>query len=51
MRNLYYHCFRTHLSLTMDCPEPRPIQPQGSGKVVAVPEVGGLHHHDERQAA
>jgi transposase InsO family protein len=47
----YYHRFRTHLSLAMDCPEPRPIQPLGSGKVVAVPEVGGLHHHDERQAA
>jgi hypothetical protein len=21
------------------------------GKVIAVPEVGGLHHHDERQQA
>ena len=47
----YYHRFRTHLSLAMDCPEPRPIQQLGSGKVVAVPEVGGLHHHYERQAA
>lgn len=47
----YYHRFRTHLSLAMDCPEPRPIQPLGSGQGVAVPEVGGLHHHDERQAA
>jgi putative transposase len=47
----YYHRWRTHLSLAMDCPEPRPIQQLGRGKVVAVPEVDGLHHHDEWQAA
>jgi putative transposase len=43
----YYHGWRTHLSLTMDCPEPRPVYPPEHGKVVAVPEVGGLHHHYE----
>jgi putative transposase len=47
----YYHRFRTHLSLTMDCPEPRPVHPPEYGKVIAVPEVGGLHHHYERRAA
>jgi putative transposase len=47
----YYHCFRTHLSLAMDCPEPRPIHPPERGQVIAVPEVGGLHHHYERHAA
>jgi putative transposase len=47
----YYHCFRTHLSLEMDCPVPRPIQPPEHGKVTAVPEVGGLHHHYARRAA
>jgi putative transposase len=47
----YYHRFRTHLSLAMDCPEPRPVHPPALGKVVAVPEVGGLHHHYERRAA
>jgi len=47
----YYHRFRTHLSLAIDCPEPRPIQLPESGKVIAVPEVGGLHHHYERVAA
>jgi putative transposase len=47
----YYHQWRTHLSLMMDCPEPRPIQPLGGGKVIAVPEGGGLHHHYERRAA
>jgi putative transposase len=28
-----------------------PIQPPANSRVIAVPEVGGLHHHDERQAA
>lgn len=47
----YYHRWRTHLSLAMDCPEPRPILAADRGKVIAVPEVGGLHHHYERVAA
>ena len=47
----YYHCFRTHLALEMDCPVTRPLQPPERGKIIAVPEVGGLHHHYERQAA
>ena len=46
-----YHRLRTHLSLVMDCPYPRAIEPPEIGRVVALPEVGGLHHHDERQAA
>jgi transposase InsO family protein len=47
----YYHRFRTHLSLTMDCPQPRPVHSPACGKVMVVPEVGGLHHHYERRAA
>jgi transposase InsO family protein len=47
----YYHDWRTHLSLAMDCPKPRPIQPPDGGQVITVPEVGGLHHHYERRAA
>jgi putative transposase len=47
----YYHGWRTHLSLAMNCPEPRPVSPPDRGRVIAVPEVGGLHHHYERQAA
>jgi hypothetical protein len=35
----------------MDCPELRPVHPPEQGKVIAVPEVGGLHHHYERRAA
>ena len=47
----YYYHWRTHLSLAMDCPEPRPVRSADEGRVIAVPEVGGLHHHYERQAA
>ena len=47
----YYHRWRTHLSLDMDCPEPRDTQGAEAGEVIGVPEVGGLHHHRERRAA
>jgi len=47
----YYHRFRTHLSLDMDCPHPRAVEPPEVGKVMAQPEVEGLHHHYMRQAA
>jgi putative transposase len=47
----YYHRWRTHLSLEMDTPDPRPIQGPEVGCIVELPEVGGLHHHYERLAA
>lgn len=47
----YYHRWRTHLSLAMDCPEPQPVLPPERGAVVEMPEVGGLHHHYGRLAA
>jgi len=47
----YYHRFRTHLALNMDCPVTRAVKPPECGHVRAVPEVGGLHHHYERIAA
>ncbi len=47
----YYHRSRTHLSLGKDTPEGRSVQPDGSGKIVAFPQVGGLHHRYERVAA
>ena len=47
----YYHRSRTHPSLGKDAPEPRDVQPPGLGKIVALPEVGGLHHRYERRAA
>ena len=47
----YYHKTRTHLSLSKDCPESRPIHPPAAGKIIAFPEVGGLHHRYERRTA
>jgi hypothetical protein len=46
----YYHEWRTHLSLNKDCPETRPILPPAAGKIVAVAQLGGLHHRYERRA-
>jgi putative transposase len=37
--------------LGKDSPEPRAIQPPEMGSVVAIPQVGGLHHRYERRAA
>src|SRR3989442_10912935 len=47
----YYHASRTHLALGKDAPEPRPVEPPERGDIVAVPQVGGLHHRYIRCAA
>jgi putative transposase len=47
----YYERSRTHLSLGKDAPVSRPIQPVEEGRIVAIPQVGGLHHRYERVAA
>ena len=47
----YYERSRTHLSLQKDAPIPRPIAPFSEGRIVAIPQVGGLHHRYERYAA
>jgi len=47
----YYHGARTHLSLDKDAPDGRPIERPERGRVVPVPEVGGLHHRYVRRAA
>ena len=47
----YYHEVRPHRSLDHDSPVPRPVQLPDRGKVIERPLVGGLHHHDLRQAA
>ena len=47
----YYHRSRTHLGLSKDAPEPRPVCGPVEGKIVALSEVGGLHHRYERRAA
>jgi len=47
----YYTTLRTHLSLEKDTPEPRRVTLRDQGQVVAIPEVGGLHHWYERRVA
>jgi len=47
----YYEKTRTHLALDKDAPVPRPVMRPGDGDIVAIPEVGGLHHRYERRAA
>ena len=45
----YYHRSRLHMSLDKDSPDSRPVQ--SVVEVIAIPEVGGLHHRYERYAA
>ena len=47
----YYDHSRTHLSLGKDAPVARPIQSLETGPIIAIPQVGGLHHRYERIAA
>ena len=47
----YYQRSRTHLAPGKDTPERRSVQPAGAGKIVAFPQVGGLHHRYQRLAA
>ena len=44
----YYHRSRLHLSLDKDSPDSRPVQ--SLDRIIASPEVGGLHHRYERAA-
>jgi transposase InsO family protein len=47
----YYHRSRTHLGLAKDAPDHRPASEISAGPIVAIPEVGGLHHRYERRVA
>jgi len=47
----YYHRSRTRLSLGKDSPVPRPVESAKAGEVIALPQVGRLHHRYERLAA
>jgi hypothetical protein len=42
---------RSPLSLGKDAPDPRSVHAPAMGKIVELPEVGGLHHRYERLAA
>jgi len=46
----HYHESRTHLSLDRNAPTPREVEPPSRGRVIAVPQVGGLHHRYTRAA-
>lgn len=46
----YYHESRTHLSLDRNAPDPRDVEQSSQGQVVAIPQVGGLHHRYTRAA-
>jgi putative transposase len=47
----YYTASRTHLALEKDTPVSRPIAPPVAGPIVAIPQVGGLHHRYDRRVA
>ena len=47
----YYMCWRTHLALAKDAPTSRLVVPRSAGRIVATPQVGGLHHRYDRSAA
>ena len=47
---MYYMRSRTHLSLEKDSPTSRPLRPPTTGRIVALPEVNGLHHRYDRAA-
>jgi transposase InsO family protein len=47
----YYNRTRTHLSLKKNTPEGRAVASPARGRVISLPEVGGLHHRYERLAA
>jgi hypothetical protein len=46
----YYHGSRTHLSLSRNSPIEREVEPPERGRVIAIPQVGGLHHRYCRAA-
>ena len=47
----YYQRSRTHLALDKDAPVSRRITDPTKGAIVAIPQLGGLHHRYERRAA
>ncbi|MFH1144019.1 MAG: integrase core domain-containing protein [Candidatus Eisenbacteria bacterium] len=47
----YYHRWRCHQSLEMDCPDRRDVHPLDRGRLVEIAHLGALHHHYERVAA
>jgi transposase InsO family protein len=46
----YYHLARCHRSLDHNSPVPRSIEPPEQGHILAISQVGGLHHRYTRAA-
>jgi len=46
----YYHLARTHLFLDRNAPIEREVEPPSRGRVIAIPQVGRLHHRYCRAA-
>jgi putative transposase len=46
----YYNAVRPHQALDNNSPQPRDIDPPPGGRIIAVPQVGGLHHRYQRAA-
>ena len=46
----YYHQSRPHMALANNAPEPRIVEPSSQSRVLALPQVGGLHHRYVRCA-
>ncbi len=46
----YYHECRPHSSLERNSPMPREVEPPAQGRIVAIPQVGGIHHRYQRVA-
>jgi putative transposase len=47
----YYQRSRTHLALAKDAPKSRIVEKPESGRIVALPQLAGLHHRYQRHAA
>ncbi len=47
---VYYNTTRPHQSLDDNSPQPRVIEPPPIGRIIAIPQVGGLHHRYQRAA-
>jgi len=45
-----YNTTRPHQSLHDDSPHRRDVQTPAGGRIVAIPQVGGLHHRHQRAA-
>jgi putative transposase len=46
----YYHSSRPHQGLDRNSPTPREVEGPAKGKVISIPQVGGLHHCYRRAA-